>query len=131
MQLKKEAHVAVAAVWFERFLECSRTQGTSEFPSSVWRFYHSLVDLGKDELAIKTTLEKYLEDEWNPEYDAMYNEMMDNETSDTRGVKEDVKNRVEKVLILRLFNKIAQTIQNSGVGWPTKDEMQSYHLKQE
>lgn len=62
----KSPFVAVSAVWFERYLECSRTHGTEVFPRSVWRFCHSLLNLGEGKLAVKDIVDKYIAEVWSP-----------------------------------------------------------------
>lgn len=109
--------IAISAIWYERFLECSRTQGTSEYPASVWRFYHSLLNLGNDKIAIKDKVDKYLVDEWKPEVN-YYVEKNTTHTTDV-DVIEGERKLMEASFIHKLFNFIAQTIQDSGIGWST------------
>ena len=131
MRDKKNLFIAVSAIWYERFLECSRTQGTDEFSSSVWRFYHSLLNLGENDLAIKNIVVKYTDNIWRPKLEQRFGEEVEKITSSTRGVKHFIRGFVEKELIVQLFEFMIQTIQDSGIGWPTQDEMQGFHIKQE
>jgi len=128
MMTDKKAFVAVSAIWFERFLECSRVQGTELFPKSVWRFYHSLLNLGENELAIKDIIKDYYNSTWKPklelaaEMECKRERISINNTS-SRSV---IYQENEAELIIELFEFITQTIQDSGVGWPTKEEMQTF-----
>ena len=113
----KQQYVAISAIWYERFLECSRTYGTSEFKDSVLRFYHSLLDLDKEELAIKTKVTEYKETIWDPHINELvkqatqYTNDRDTIDVDTRGI---IKDNIHE-----LFNFIIQTIQDTGIGWHT------------
>jgi len=133
---KKKQFIAISAVWFERFLECSRTHGTKEFPHSVWRFYHSLLNLGEEELAIKNLVGNYYTDIWYPNFIETIE--ADCERSNvSMDMDYDMSNRKliydgnEQIQIVHLFEFIIQTIQDSGVGWPTQEEMQHFLIQQE
>ena len=124
VEYKKKQFIAVSAVWFERFLECSRTHGTQEFPKSVWRFYHSLLNLGENELAIKDIIQDYTNNVWYPklvkdfEDDCERNNVsldLDYDMSNRRLVYKSN----EQKNIINLFEYMIQVIQDSGVGWPT------------
>jgi hypothetical protein len=114
---KKESNVAVNVIWFERFVECSRSQGTPNFVDSVWRFYWSLIDLGEGDYAIKTKVDNYIKDTWRPEFKKQYNQEIENQQSDTDAIKRFLYSSVEANRIPYLFNFIIQTIQNSELGW--------------
>jgi hypothetical protein len=129
----KNRYLAISAIWFERYLECSRTLGTEEFPNSVWRFYHSLLNLDEKELAIKNKVRNYYLNEWKPRLDKNVKENL---------LEEQIKNNDltivnlfyklnEKQMIVELFEFIIQTIQDSGVGWPTTEEIQQFTITQE
>jgi len=133
---KKKTSIAIAAIWFERFLECSRTHGTTDFPTSVWRFYHSLLNIGEDKLAIKDIVQKYHDDIWKPGLNEIYK--ADCKRShiglDSRhhvGSRRIIYDMNEQNKIVELFEFIIQTIQDSGIGWPTKEEMAQFHISQE
>lgn len=116
MKQHDKGFVAISAIWYERFLECSRTCRTSEFPNSVWRFYHSLINLDDKELAIKNIVTDYINDKWQPKINNIVEQNTINTTDDS---SIDVEYRlVESHLITELFEFIIQTIQDSGVGWP-------------
>lgn len=115
---KKNPFVAVSAIWYERFLECSRTYGTDIFTKSVWRFYHSLLNLGEGKLAIKNIVYQYYTEEYLPELEYRINESIDSKNV-TYGLRKGIKALEEQRLIVNLFEYIIQTIQDSGVGWPT------------
>ena len=129
----KNRYLAISAIWFERFLECSRTYGTEEFPDSVWRFYHSLLNLDEKELAIKDKVRKFYVDDWKPRLDARVRESL---------MEEQIKNNDlsivnlfyklnEKQMVVELFEFIIQAIQDSGVGWPTTEEIEHFNISQE
>lgn len=118
----KPRFIQVSAIWYERFLECSRTQGTPIFPSSVWRFYHSLLDLGKKELAIQSIVADYYFKEWLPELRNKVNERMEKEISDSAGILKGIEIEEEANTIVNLFDFIKQTIQDSGIGWQIGDD---------
>jgi len=126
---KDRGFVAISAIWYERFLECSRTCKTFEFPSSVWRFYHSLLNLDDGELAIKDKVDTYLEKVWRPRINKIvrYN-TRDTNDLDTIGTE---RRFTEENYIHELFYFIIQTIQDSGIGWETYGDMQGFQLKQD
>ena len=129
---RMHANVAVAAIWYERFLECSRTYGMPYFTSSVWRFYHSLLNIGEKEKAIKDIVKKYIEDTWYPAFSQRYdNEIVKLHASKNPNIQKKIRQLVTDEKIIDLFEFMIQTIQDSGVGWPTIDEMQSYTINQE
>ena len=129
----KKTFVAVSAIWFERFLECSRTYGTEEFTDSVWRFYHSLLNLGEDKLAIKNIVNDYLRDDWRPRLDSKIDDSLKEEhiNVNDKPIVNLFSKLCEKELIVELFEFIIQVIQDSGVGWPTKEEMQQFTITQD
>ena len=128
----KHANVAVAAIWYERFLECSRSQGMPYFTGSVWRFYHSLLNIGEDKLAIKDIVRKYLDETWYPKFlEQCDEEVVKLHANKNPNIKKKIHQLVTDENILSLFEVIIQTIQDSGRGWPTIEEMQSYTINQE
>jgi len=128
---KDRGFIAISAIWYERYLECSRTYRTNVFPDSVWRFYHSLLNLSKDdeELKIRDIVTEYLNTKWRPKI----NSIIENNTKDTSDL--DTINSESKIIesqyIHELFYFIIQTIQDSGVGWPTHQELDQYFVGQE
>jgi len=128
--MRTERHnVAIAAIWFKRYGECSDTHGTSEYPKSVWRFYHSLHNLGEDKLAIKDIVTRYIQKEWYPKTRYIL-ERTTKYTTDP-DVISFYRKTIEAQYIHEIFDKIAQTIQDSGIGWPTIEEMKQYMITQE
>jgi len=129
MSYQNKNFVAISAIWYERFLECSRTYGTGEFNSSVWRFYHSLLNLDDEELNIKSKVKAFIEEEWRP----MVREIVRNNTYMTSdpGVIDTERNIAESQYIDQVFDFIIQTIQDSGIGWATQDNIQNFTIKQE
>ena len=129
---EKKHNVAVAVIWFQRYKECSDTQGTPRFTSSVWRFYHSLLNLG-DELPVKTKVSEYIKNIWKPNVDQIVQRRL---TLDNISTNDDnnISLYTDEVInerIVELFEYIIQTIQDSGVGWPTHEEITSYMITQE
>lgn len=122
-------YLAISAIWYERFLECSRTFGTVEFPSSVWRFYHSLLNLNNDELAIKDKVKEYVEMVWMPRIESMVEAVTVNTTD--AGVQDFEKEQIIAQYIHEVFSFIIQTIQDSGIGWTTQDNLQQFMITQE
>jgi len=116
-------------IWYERFLECSRTQGTSEFSKSVWRFYSSLLNLDDKELAIKSKVDDYVDNIWKPEIKKVVRNHIHGSTNS--GIINAEWKIVEKQNIHLVFDFIIQTIQDSGLGWPTKDDIQRFQISQE
>jgi hypothetical protein len=114
---KDKSNVAVNVIWFERFVECSRSQGTPNFVDSVWRFYWSLIDLGEGDFAIKKKVDEYLNDIWFPRVNKLIKTNLENATSESDAIKKDIKDSVNLDQIGYLFNFIIQTIQNSDLGW--------------
>ena len=103
-------NIVISAIWYERFLECSRTFGTVEFPGSVMRFYNSLLDIDKDELAIYSKVKTYKEDVFDPlieniVLEATFNTNDLNVIETERGIA--VRDNID-----RLFRVIIQTIQD-------------------
>lgn len=114
---EKKGNIAVNIVWFERFVECSRTQGTDAFVNSVWRFYWSLIDLGEGDYAIKTKVDEYIKNEWLPDVQNRYQIELAKENSETDSIKRFIYSSVESDRMPLLFRFIIQTIQNSKLGW--------------
>lgn len=134
---KKKSFVAVSAIWFERYLECSRTQGTPEFTKSVWRFYHSLLNLEPSgKLAIKDIAEIYVDKTWNPELlekvrdDCERNNVSIDQNHDMMS-RQLIYDSNVATHIIHLFSYITQSIQDSGVGWPSEQQMQTFIYSQE
>jgi len=121
-------YLAVSAIWYERFLECSRTHGTNQFPSSVQRFYVSLLDLDKEDLAIKTKVKNYKENTWQERVN--YIVQKNTELTTDPGTIESERELVEAGMSDELFEFIIQTIQDSGIGWPTQEDMKQYTISQ-
>lgn len=121
--------VAISAIWYERYLECSRTCMTNEFPKSVWRFYYSLLNLDDEEKAIKNKAKEYIETIWQPKIDNIV-EVNTRDTSDPDTVALE-RRLTEAHLIHELFEFIIQTIQDSGIGWTITDNMQQFMITQE
>jgi serine protease inhibitor len=128
---KDSGFVAVSAIWYERFLECSRTCMTSEFVNSVWRFYRSLINLDSenDKLAIKDMVKNYVENVWQPKI----NKVIEDNTHYTNdGDVIRLESRlVESQYIHEVFDFIIQTIQDSGIGWNVSSDAYHYMLSQE
>lgn len=122
-------YVAISAIWYERFLECSRTNRTSEFVDSVYRFYNSLLDLDDKDLAIKKKVDGYYKDSYIPVVDGEVKQrtryVMDNDAVEAE------RSIVEREHINKLFHFIIQTIQDSGIGWGTSEYYDRYHLSQD
>lgn len=136
MNDKKKSFVAVSAIWFERYLECSRTHGTTDFPSSVWRFYHSLLNIGEGKLAIKDIVRKYHDEVWKPRLNKIYKADCSRshvglETRHHVGSRRIIYALNEQSKIVELFEFITQAIQDSGVGWPSETEMQTFIYSKE
>jgi len=136
MEQKKDQHIAVLAVWYERYLECSRTFGTNMFPTSVWRFYHSLLNLGEEKLEIKKIVKDYIETQWRPKLIDLYEaeckkRRIDFKLPSHAGSRKTIYNENEKQIIVEIFEFMIQTIQNSGIGWGTKEDLSQYFISQE
>lgn len=119
----KHKHIAVTNIWSERFQECSRTYGTGEYPSSVWRFYHSLLNLGEGKLAVKDMVANYVEKEWEPKIHYILAKTTQY-TTDSDVIHFNQRT-LEAQYIHEIFDCIAQTIQDSGIGWfkPTEGDI--------
>jgi len=126
---REHSYVAISAIWYERFLECSRTFGTDEFVKSVWRFYHSLLNLDADDLAIYTKVTSYLNEVWNPNFAEVVKENT-RFLNDISSIEHE-RDMIEAQLISELYHFIIQTIQDSGIGWTTREEMQKFNISQE
>jgi hypothetical protein len=133
MKTKNTSFVAISAIWYERYLECSRTLRTSVFVDSVWRFYHSLLNIGSGDLAIKDKVSEYYKDIWQPKLLDKYNEevRVNNISSSDVSSKNIIYSEIEKDMAVELFTKIIQIIQDSGIGFQIRDEAYSYLLSQE
>jgi len=130
MKLDYKRNIAISAIWYERFLECSRTIRTDEFVDSVWRFYYCLLNLGEEKLAILDIVTNYMDTEWYPIVNKKYLKDLENHIG-VAGIEPRLYRMAEQSNIIDLFKFIIQTIQDSGVGWPTSEEMQSFQIKQE
>ena len=124
-----KSNIVVSAIWYERFLECSRTYGTVEYPRSVWRFYHSLVNLNHDDLKIKIMVKDYVVNVWQPK---IFNIVRARTyTTNDPDVLHSEQKLVEAENIDEVFDFIIQSIQDSGIGWHTSDNIQGFHISQE
>lgn len=129
---KTKTNIAISMIWYERYLECSRTYKTDGFVDSVWRLYMSLLNLGADKLAIKDKVDDYIASTWKPMVDNDVEQaMVSNHISSNNlpGIRHSY-NLAEESLIEELFQFIIQTIQDSGIGWPTPQELQEYNITQ-
>jgi hypothetical protein len=129
----KKSNIAISVIWYERYLECSRTYKTDLFSDSVWRFHISLINLGEDKLAIKKKVDDYLENIWRPKLKQDVEEALENDhiQINNQQLVRHYYNLFEDSNIKDLFQYITQTIQDSGIGWPTPQEMQEYIIGQE
>ena len=122
-------NIVISAIWYERFLECSRTFGTVEFPRSVMRFYNSLLDIDNGDLAIYSKVKTYKEDVFDPLIENIVLEATFN-TNDLNVIETErciaVRDNID-----RLFRVIIQTIQDSGIGWATGYDVKSYNINQD
>ena len=120
--------IAVACIWYERYLECSRMYGTRMFTKAVWSFYHSLLDIDHDERAIKTKVTKYLNDEWLPlvKDNASAMKLKDKVHGNDVESHKSYNRIAEDRMAVYLYEHIIQTIQDSGIGWPTNEEITTY-----
>lgn len=129
MRPNDKQYVAISAIWYERFLECSRTQGTDEFPNSVMRFYYSLLNINDEDLAIQTKVKEYMENVWEPSIKKKI-EAVTSYTNDMDTISVDSRYIIADNIHL-VFTFIIQTIQDSGIGWHTTDATQSFNITQE
>jgi len=115
MKKYEKQNIAISAIWYERYLECSRTYMTSVFHDSVMRFYLSLLDIDDDSKAIWTKVNNYYKDVWLPKV----KRQVERNTGDTydEGIIQEEYKIVRSQFIDELFRFIIQTIQDSGVGW--------------
>lgn len=128
---KDHSFLAVSAIWYERFLECSRTCMTSEFVNSVWRFYRSLLNLDSEneQFAIKDKVREYVDEVWHPNIKHIV-ENNTYHTNDGDVIRLEEK-LVESQYIHQVFDFIIQTIQDSGIGWNVNSDAYNYLLSQE
>jgi hypothetical protein len=114
---KDQAFVLPTAVWFERYIECSRTYDTPEFVHSVKRFYRSLLDLDKtnEDNKIMTKTNNFYFNEWKPKVDDI-SRRKSSYTTDIDTI-ESIRKEVESEYIYELFDFIKQIIQFSEAGW--------------
>ena len=108
-------NVAISIIWTRRYIECSDTHGTSDFPASVMRFYRSLLNINHDKLNILDKVTEYKENIWEPEIENIVNQVRQ-QTNDIDTIDFERK-QIIKDHIHKLFTFIIQTIQDSGVGW--------------
>lgn len=134
--MKDKSNIAISIIWYERYLECTRTYGTEEFPLSVMRLYHSLLNLGKNKLAIRDICENYYKNEYKNTLNEAIKQECYNQEIEFDDPNKDSQIRQIKAMVIGehsvyLFKFITQTIQDSGVGWHTEDELTKYSLMQE
>lgn len=129
----RQQYIAISVIWFKAFSDCREAQASNPglFPSIVQSFYDSLLDLGKDKMAIKSIVEKYVNEEWQPVVDKEILVKLKNAWSETENKKDQIKRDVTNSHIKKIYTKIIQTIQDSGIGWPTDDEYQTFMITQE
>ena len=129
----KKYNVAVAVIWFTCYADCQKTYGSEYFTNSVWCFYHMLNDLDNDKMAIKTKVSNYIKNTWKPNVNHIAHKRLttDNISPNDENNIALYTDEVTNERIVELFEFIIQTIQDSGVGWPTQDEIKSYMISQE
>ena len=115
-----KSNIAISAIWYERFLECSRTYGTTEFINSVWRFYHSLLDIDNETKNIYTQVKNYLENNWRPKITKIAQTRIE-PYADQSSIEHEIE-LIEREYIVEIFHFIIQTIQDSGIGWYNPEE---------
>jgi len=115
MKKYEKQNIAISAIWYERYLECSRTYMTPVFHDSVMRFYLSLLDIDDNDKAVWTKVNKYYKDVWLPKVKHQV-EINTGDTYDEGIIQEEYK-IVRSQFVDELFRFIIQTIQDSGVGW--------------
>ena len=119
----EKQNIAISLVWYERYIDCSRSYKTTQFYNDVERFYNSLLDIDHDKRAIRSMVTKYIDDEWSPSIRAEIVER-------TAGYDESSKAAISKLVVDNkaedLFHFIIQAIQDSGIGWPNQDQIDSY-----
>jgi len=123
MKKKERNTIIISAIWYERFLECSRTYGTPTFTSSVWRFYRSLLNINNENLNIKTQVSEYIKNTWRPNVNRIAQRRL---TTDNISTNDDnnialYTDEVVNERIVEIFEFIIQAIQDSGIGWHTFD----------
>lgn len=129
--IDKKKYLPILNIWYERYLECSRTQGTEEFPSSVMRFYYSLMNLGPEKLAVKDLCKKYLNESWQPHVEKIIDERWNKEKdacTSPAATMSVIKNDSIEEEIVKLYEFIIQTIQDSGIGWHSSEQYMEYEL---
>lgn len=139
----RQQYIAISVIWFEAFKDCRQAEAFNPgaFPDIVRSFYDSLLDITKydpnaedeadNKLAIKTLVDIYYFNEWQPQVDKVFNERLKRAFSETEGKKAQIRNDVENLFIKDLYKKIIQVIQDSGIGWPTEDEYKNYMISQD
>ena len=119
-------YVAISEIWTRRFCDCSDANMTPDFPNSVWRFYHSLLNLDEGKLAIKDKVKKYVETEWYPKINNIVSRnTIETNDSDTIALE---RRLTEAQYIHELFSFIIQTIQDSGIGWQSPSSGKGYYV---
>ena len=134
MKKDYKSYVAIASIWYRRYMECSDLIGYDDlFTKAVWKFYWSLLDVDEDDKAIKTKVDKYLNDEWRPSlHIAIADSMKQDHISPNDKTNYRLYYRLnENDLIKYLFTKIIQTIQDSGIGFQINPEMQDFLISQD
>ena len=122
-------HVAVYIIWFKRYDDCSsNTPGTVEFYDGVLRFKGSLTNIGSGKDAVRDIVNNFYDNEWLPSVNADLN-YLTRYTNDMCTIEEDGRLILYR-RIHEVFDFIVQTIQDTGRGWPTQDDMQSFNITQ-
>jgi hypothetical protein len=105
--------------WYECMVNRSRFYGTTLFKTKVMAYYHSLLNLDNDKLAIWNKCKEYYDNIWMPKIntivtDSAHDFVDESAINHERGITEDEE-------IVDLFHFINQTIQDSGKGWRILD----------
>jgi len=125
MKVDKQ-YVGISSIWYERYLECSRTCMTPLFYDSVMRFYKSLLDIDSDKKAIYSKVKNYYETEWL----SMVKNKVRYNTQDTNddGILDEEYKITRSQCVDELYRFIIQTIQDSGIGWDIREAGSGYDI---
>ena len=128
-QYQNNQHVAVYIVWFEKYRDCSNyTPGTDEFYQSVKRFLVVLTNIGPGKDAVDDIVDDYY-NKWLSSVNVELN-YVTQYTNDGCTIEEEEK-IICKRRIHEVFKFIVQTIQDTGRGWPTQEEIQNFNITQQ
>jgi hypothetical protein len=126
MKKYSDSNVAIVEAWTACYIKCIFSNRYSSYVTNVKNWHEALIDLDDDKKAIRSKVDKYYYEVYLPEM----NKIIAKQAAFTEDVDtiNSIANEVEREYIRNLCHFIAQTIQDSGLGWKTPGSGKGYYV---